>query len=178
MVYTETNLAGAFVIDLEKIEDSRGFFAYLFEAKEMAARGLSTACVQVKLSHNLRKGTVRGMHWQKPPAAETKLVRCIRGAVHDVIVDLRKDSPTYLQHVAVELSAENHRALYVPREFAHGYQTLTDGAEVMYHVDEFYAPQHEAGLRFDDPTLRIAWPLPISDMSPKDAAWELLKPVR
>jgi dTDP-4-dehydrorhamnose 3,5-epimerase len=176
MIYTETKLRGAFVIDLQKIEDSRGFFAYLFESREMDQRGLSTAVVQVKLSQNVRKGTLRGMHLQRPPAAETKLVRCLRGAIYDVIVDLREDSPTYLRHVAVELSADNRRALYVPKMFAHGYQTLTDAAEVMYQVDEFYAPQHEMGIRYDDPALKIEWPLPITDVSPKDAAWPLLTP--
>jgi dTDP-4-dehydrorhamnose 3,5-epimerase len=174
MIFTETNLKGAYVLDLNKIEDSRGFFAYLYEGREMATRGLSDRVVQVKLSYNVRKGTLRGLHLQRPPAAETKLVRCIRGSVYDVIVDLREGSPTFLQHVAVELSAENRKALYVPRMFAHGYQTLTPDAEVMYQVDEFYAPQHESGLRFDDPALKIHWPLTITDVSPKDAAWPLL----
>jgi dTDP-4-dehydrorhamnose 3,5-epimerase len=175
MIYTETSLPGAYLVDLEKIEDSRGFFAYLFEAKEAQQRGLSTKIVQIKLSYNKRKGTLRGMHLQLPPAAEVKLVRCIRGAIHDVIVDYREDSPTFLKHVSVELSAQNRRALYVPAMFAHGYQTLTDDAEVMYQVDEFYAPKCELGLRYDDPALKIQWPLPVVDISPKDAAWPLVR---
>ena len=174
MIYTETTLPGAYILDLQKIEDSRGFFAYLFESREMAERGLSTGTVQMKLSYNVRKGTLRGLHLQRPPSAETKLVRCIRGAVYDLIVDLREESPTYLKHFAVELTADNHRALYVPKRFAHGYQTLVDDSEVMYQVDEFYAPQHESGLRYDDPALKIEWPLPVTDVSAKDAAWPLL----
>jgi dTDP-4-dehydrorhamnose 3,5-epimerase len=174
MIYTETSLPGAYLVDLEKIEDSRGFFAYLFESKEAAQRGLSTRIVQIKLSYNQRKGTLRGMHLQLPPATEVKLVRCLRGAIYDVIVDYRKDSPTYLKHVGVELSADNRRALYVPAMFAHGYQTLTDDAEVMYQVDEFYSPRHEFGVRYNDPALKIQWPLPVVDISPKDAAWPLI----
>jgi dTDP-4-dehydrorhamnose 3,5-epimerase len=174
MIYTETSLPGAYLVDLEKIEDSRGFFAYLFEAKEAAQRGLSTSIVQIKLSYNKRKGTLRGMHLQLPPATEVKLVRCIRGAIYDVIIDYRKDSPTYLKHVGVELSADNRRALYVPAMFAHGYQTLTDDAEVMYQVDEFYSPGHEFGVRYNDPALKIEWPLPVVDISPKDASWPLV----
>jgi dTDP-4-dehydrorhamnose 3,5-epimerase len=174
MRYTQTPLGGAVVIDVEKFEDSRGFFAYLFEAREAEERGLDVRVAQMKLSYNVRKGTVRGMHLQLPPAAESKLVRCIRGAVYDVIVDLRKDSPTYLKSFGVELSMENRRALYVPKMFAHGYQTLSDDAEVMYQVDEFYSPKNELGLRYDDPALAIRWPLPVSDISPKDKAWPLL----
>ncbi len=175
MKFTQTALAGAFIIDVAPIADDRGFFTYLFCAKEAAARGIATSVAQVKLSYNKRKGTLRGMHFQVPPAAETKLVRCTRGAVWDVIVDLRPDSPTYLQHVGVELSGENRRALYVPALFAHGYQTLTDDAEVTYQVDEFYAPQHERGLRYDDPRLALRWPLPVGAISPKDASWPLLE---
>ena len=175
MKFTQTALAGAFIIDVAPIADDRGFFTYLYCAKEAAAHGIATTVAQVKLSYNKRKGTLRGMHFQVPPAAETKLVRCTRGAVWDVIVDLRPDSPTYLQHVGVELSGENHRALYVPALFAHGYQTLTDDAEVTYQVDEFYAPQHERGLRYDDPRLALRWPLPVGAISPKDASWPLLE---
>jgi dTDP-4-dehydrorhamnose 3,5-epimerase len=174
MRYTPTPLSGAFVIDLEKIADERGFFAYLFESTEAARHGLRTDVVQVKLSSNKYKGTLRGMHLQSPPMEEAKLVRCIRGAVWDVIVDMRNDSPTYLQHFAVELSADSHRALYVPYLFAHGYQTLCDDSEVMYQVDRPYSPKHEMGLRYDDPALNIAWPLPVTQISPKDQAWPLL----
>jgi dTDP-4-dehydrorhamnose 3,5-epimerase len=174
MIFTKTKLPGAVIVDLKKIEDERGFFAYLFCAKQAAEHGIASKVAQVKLSANKRKGTLRGMHLQVPPAAENKLVRCIRGAVWDVIVDLRQDSPTYLQHVGVELSAENHRALYVPAMFAHGYQTLADDSEVMYQVDEFYSPQNERGVRYDDPRLAIEWPAEVTALSPRDAAWPLL----
>jgi dTDP-4-dehydrorhamnose 3,5-epimerase len=174
MILTETKLPGAFVIDLKKIEDDRGFFAYMWCAKQTAERGLAAKIAQVKLSYNKQRGTLRGMHLQTPPAAECKVVRCIRGALWDVIVDLRDGSPTYLQHFAVELSADNHKALYIPAMCAHGYQTLTDGVEAMYQVDEFYSPQNERGLRYDDPRLAIEWPLPVAALSPRDAAWPLL----
>lgn len=132
---------------------------------------MNTRTVQCNLSFNHRAGTLRGMHYQAPPATETKLVRCVRGAIFDVIVDLRPNSPTFLQHVGVELTAENRRALYVPELFAHGYQTLTDDTEVLYMVGEFYTPGAERGLRYDDPALGIAWPLPVSAISEKDLAW-------
>jgi dTDP-4-dehydrorhamnose 3,5-epimerase len=175
MIYTPTALRGAYIIDVKPIADERGFFTYLYCANEAAEQGISSTVAQVKLAYNRRKGTLRGMHYQVPPAAETKLIRCTRGAVWDVIVDLRRESPTYLQNLGVELTADNHRALYVPAMFAHGYQTLSDDAEVSYQVDEFYAPQHERGLRWDDPRLAIDWPLPVSILSPKDAAWPLLE---
>jgi dTDP-4-dehydrorhamnose 3,5-epimerase len=174
MKFTPTPLGGALIIDLVPIADDRGYFSYLYCAREAAEHGIATGVAQVKLSYNKRKGTLRGMHYQVPPAAETKLVRCTRGAVWDVIVDLRPGSPTYLKSFGVELSAENHRALFVPALFAHGYQTLSDDAEVTYQVDEFYAPQHERGLRWDDPRLGLSWPLPVSLISPKDASWPLL----
>jgi dTDP-4-dehydrorhamnose 3,5-epimerase len=174
MIYTQTKLHGAYVIEINPITDDRGFFSYLFDAKEAAAHGLAVKLAQVKLSYNHHKGTLRGMHYQTEPALESKLVRCTRGAVLDMIVDVRKDSPTYLQHVAVELSANNRKALYVPPMFAHGYQTLADDTEVVYQVDEYYAPHAERGLRFDDPRLGLKWPLPVSNISPKDEAWPLL----
>ena len=175
MRYTPTPLAGAFVVDIEPIADSRGFFSYLFESGEADRAGLNTHVTQIKLSSNKFKGTVRGLHLQLPPADEVKLLRCIRGAVYDVIVDYRKDSPTYLQHFGVELSADNYRAIYVPPMFAHGYQTLVDGADVMYQVDRPYSPKHEMGLRYDDPALNIKWPLAISQISDKDKAWPLIE---
>ncbi|MGH7176572.1 MAG: dTDP-4-dehydrorhamnose 3,5-epimerase [Tepidisphaeraceae bacterium] len=174
MRYLETELKGAYLVEIDRVGDDRGFFAYLFEGKQAGELGLKTTVAQIKLSYNRKRGTLRGLHMQMPPAAETKLVRCLRGAVFDVIVDCHPDSPTYLKHVAVELSADNRRALYVPEMFAHGYQTLTDDAEVMYQVDEFYSPRHERGLRWDDPKLAIAWPLPVGELSPKDAVWPLL----
>jgi dTDP-4-dehydrorhamnose 3,5-epimerase len=175
MIYTETNLPGAFTIDIEPIRDDRGFFTYLFEAREAASRGLRIGVAQVKLSYNNHKGTLRGMHWQEPPAAEIKLIRCTRGAIWDVIVDLRPESPTYLQNFGVELSGDNHKSLYVPQLFAHGYQTLADDTEVVYQADEFYSPKNERGLRWDDPALKLKWPLPVSNISPRDERWELLK---
>jgi dTDP-4-dehydrorhamnose 3,5-epimerase len=174
MLYTPTALTGAFVIEVQKFEDDRGFFAYAFDAKEAAAHGLNPAVAQMKISYNHHRGTVRGMHWQNPPAAEVKIIRCVRGKIWDVIVDLRPTSPTHLKNFAVELSADNRRCIYVPEKFAHGYQTLSDDAEVLYQVSNFYAPQHEAGLRYNDPMLGIAWPLPVASVSPKDQSWPLL----
>lgn len=177
MIFTETKLKGAYIIDIEKREDSRGFFARAFCQKEMAAHGLKPVIAQANLAFNIRKGTVRGMHYQYPPAAESKLVRCTRGAILDIIVDLRPESPTYLQHIEVELSEDNYRALYVPERFAHGYQALRDGTETSYQVGEFYTPDAEGGLRYDDPKLGLKWPLPISVVSDKDKAFKPLSEI-
>lgn len=171
MIFTETRLKGAFVIDLERRSDERGFFARTFCQHEFRDHGLKPVIAQANVASNNKKGTLRGMHFQYPPMAETKLVRCTRGAILDIIVDLRPESPTYLQHVAVELTEENMRALYVPERFAHGYQTLHDGTDTSYQVGEFYAPNTEGGLRYDDPKLGLAWPLPVSVISPKDQAF-------
>jgi dTDP-4-dehydrorhamnose 3,5-epimerase len=177
MKFTETKLKGAFIIDLEPRSDERGFFSRSFCQKEFEAHGLKTTIAQANISFNYRKGTVRGLHFQFPPAAETKFVRCSRGAIVDVIVDLRPESPTYLQHVAVELTADNRRGLFVPERFAHGYQVLDDNTETTYQVGEFYTPSAESGLRYSDPRLGIEWPLPVTDMSEKDAKWPLLEEV-
>jgi dTDP-4-dehydrorhamnose 3,5-epimerase len=177
MIFTESRLAGAFIIDLDPRRDDRGFFARVFSVDEFVARGLDPTFVQGNIAGNRRRGVVRGLHFQYPPAAETKLVRCTRGSLVDVIVDLRPESPTYLQHAAVELTADNHRSLYVPKRFAHGYQTLEDDTEIAYAVGHSYTPEQEGGLRYDDPRLGIAWPLPASDMSDKDRAWRLLAEV-
>lgn len=177
MIFTETKLKGAFVIDLELREDDRGFFARAFCQNEFSAHGLKPVIAQANLAFNKRKGTLRGMHFQYPPHAETKLVRATRGAILDIIVDLRPESPTYLQHVEVELTADNHRALYVPERFAHGYQALEDATETSYQVGEFYAPGTEGGLSPFDPRLGLTWPLPVSVISPKDAAWPPLDQV-
>jgi dTDP-4-dehydrorhamnose 3,5-epimerase len=176
MIFTETALKGAFVIDLELKPDPRGFFARGFCANEFEAHGLKPLVVQGNLSFNHRAGTLRGMHMQVAPSPETKLVRCTMGAIYDVIVDVRPDSPTYLQHIGVELSAENRRMLYVPEFFAHGYQTLTDNAEVTYLVGEFYNRDAERGLRYNDPALNIQWPHEVTVISDKDANWPLLQP--
>ena len=177
MIFTETKLRGAFIIDLERKEDNRGFFARAFCQHEFEEHGLRPVIAQANLAFNKRKGTLRGMHFQFPPFAETKLVRCTRGAILDIIVDLRPESPTYLEHVAVELSADNYRALYVPERFAHGYQALEDMTETTYQVGEFYAPGVEGGLAPDDPDLGLSWPLPVSEISDKDAAWAPLSEV-
>ena len=174
MIFTETTLSGAFIIDLERREDDRGFFARVFCQNEFTDHGLKPLIAQANIAFNTRKGTLRGMHFQFPPAAETKLVRCTRGAIVDIIVDLRPESPTYLQHVAVELSADNHRALYVPERFAHGYQVLEDITETSYQVGEFYTPEAEGGLRHDDPRLGLTWPLPVTEITEKDQAFPLL----
>jgi dTDP-4-dehydrorhamnose 3,5-epimerase len=174
MKFTETKLAGAFMIELERREDERGFFARAFCQDEFAEHGLNTRIAQANVAFNRRKGTLRGMHFQFPPAAESKLVRCTRGAIVDMIVDLRPGSPTYLEHIAVDLNEENGTALYVPERFAHGYQVLADGTETSYQVGEFYTPEAEGGLRFDDPRLALDWPLPVTELSEKDRAWALL----
>lgn len=175
MIFTETKLHGAFVLDPERREDERGFFARAFCQREFEAHGLKALIAQANIAWNPRAATLRGMHFQYPPAAETKLVRCTRGAILDVIVDLRPESPTYLQSVAVELNEDNRRALYVPERFAHGYQTLVDRTETSYQVGEFYAPGLEGGLLWSDPDLGLDWPLPVKEISPKDRAWPLLR---
>jgi dTDP-4-dehydrorhamnose 3,5-epimerase len=177
MIFTETKLKGAFILDLERREDNRGYFARAFCQKEFAEHGLKPVIAQANVAFNKRKGTLRGMHFQFPPAAETKLVRATRGAIVDIIVDLRPESPTYLQHISVELSAENGRALYVPERFAHGYQALEDGTETSYMVGEFYTPGVESGLSPTDPRLGLKWPLPTTEISDKDKAAKLLDEV-
>jgi len=177
MIFTETALEGAFVIDIEPRVDARGFFARTFCQEEFADHGLKPLIAQANIAFNASKGTLRGMHFQYPPAAETKLVRCTRGAILDIIVDLRPESRTYLHHVAVELTADNHRALFVPERFAHGYQVLEDVTETSYQVGEFYTPGVEGGLRFDDPALALSWPLPVTVISEKDSEWPLLADV-
>ena len=177
MIFTETALKGAFVIDLERREDSRGYFARAFCQNEFKEHGLKPVIAQANVAFNVAKGTLRGMHFQYPPAPETKLVRCTRGAILDIIVDLRPESPTYLQHVAVELSEDNGRALFVPERFAHGYQVLRDRTETSYQVGEFYTPSTEGGLPYDDPKLKLSWPLPVSAISDKDKVWAPLSAI-
>lgn len=172
MQFVETGLEGAWIVDPETIEDDRGFFARTWCAKEFAEHGCVADLAQCNMSYNHRVGTLRGMHYQIPPATEAKFVRCTAGAIHDVIVDVRPDSATYLQWVGVDLTADNRRALYVPPMFAHGYLTLTDGAEVIYQVSEFYTPGAERGARHDDPAFGIAWPRSIEVISDKDDSWE------
>jgi dTDP-4-dehydrorhamnose 3,5-epimerase len=168
MIFTETPLTGAFLIDLEKRGDERGFFARAFCEREFAEHGLPSRFVQVNNSLSAEKGTLRGMHYQLAPKAETKLVRCIRGALYDVILDLRSDSPTFGQSFGAELSAENRRMMVVPKGFGHGFITLADDTEAFYFVDEFYAPELERGVRWDDPRFAISWPLAPVVLSDKD----------
>jgi dTDP-4-dehydrorhamnose 3,5-epimerase len=171
MLFRSTGLAGVRLIDLEPARDERGLFARTFCTRELAAQGLETGFVQHSISVTERAGSVRGMHFQKTPHEEVKLLRCIRGAIHDVLIDIRPDSPTYGRWEAYELTAENRRQLYVPAGLAHGFQTLLPDTEVGYLISAFYAPAAAAGIRHDDPAFAIAWPLPVADISPKDRAW-------
>ncbi|MGB7768520.1 MAG: dTDP-4-dehydrorhamnose 3,5-epimerase [Verrucomicrobiia bacterium] len=174
MRFETTKLSGAFIVEPERHEDSRGFFARTFCAREFAGRGLASVFVQSSVSFNRQRGTLRGLHYQLPPACEVKLVRCTAGAIYDVIVDLRPGSPTYRQHIGVELTARNRRALYVPEMFAHGLQTLEDETEVLYQINAFHAPEKATGIRHDDPKLGITWPLSVTAISGKDESWPLL----
>jgi dTDP-4-dehydrorhamnose 3,5-epimerase len=160
------------VLEFEKHADERGYFARTFCVREFEAHGLNSHLVQCSTSFNLHRGTLRGFHWQVSPKAETKLVRVTRGAVHDVIVDLRLDSPTRLQHFAVELSADNGRMLYIPKGMAHGFQTLEDSTEVLYQMSEFFAPECARGARWNDSAFGITWPLPNPIMNDRDRTWE------
>jgi dTDP-4-dehydrorhamnose 3,5-epimerase len=175
VIITRTHIPDVAIVELELREDDRGFFARTFCRDEFAAAGLEPAVEQCNVSFNHKAGTLRGMHYQLDWAPEVKLVRCTRGAVVDQIVDMRPDSPTYLQHVSVELTAENRKALYVPPMFAHGYQTLVDGTEVVYQVSGAYTPAAERGQRYSDPALGLTWPVPVDVISSKDANWALLE---
>lgn len=168
MTFLETKLKGAFIITPDRIEDERGFFARTFCRREFKERGLNPNLAQCNISFNQQKGALRGMHYQTAPHAEAKLIRCTAGAVFDVIIDLRPDSPTFKQWLSVELTAENRGQIYVPEGFAHGYQTLADNAEVFYQHSAFYHPEHQRGLRFDDPAFKINWPLAVSVISNRD----------
>jgi dTDP-4-dehydrorhamnose 3,5-epimerase len=171
MKFTKTRLADAVLIEPDRHADERGFFARVYCADTFAAEGLATDYPQVNHSHNAAKGTLRGMHFQRAPHGEVKLVRCVKGAIHDVIVDLRPRSPSYGAWQGFDLTATNGRTLYVPAGFAHGFQTLQDDTDVTYQVSHRYTPGAEGGLRWDDPGVGIAWPLPVAVISAKDAAW-------
>lgn len=173
MKFLETSLATARLIELAPRGDDRGWFARSYCERTFEEAGLPTHWVQQNVSLTRQKGALRGMHFQHPPAAEDKLVRCLTGAIVDVIIDLRPDSPTYLQHEAFELTADNFRQLWVPKGFAHGFQTLTEDVAVTYLVSAFYTPEAEGGVRYDDPLFGIEWPLVVTETSPKDAAWQL-----
>jgi dTDP-4-dehydrorhamnose 3,5-epimerase len=171
MIFRETAIPGAFVIDLERRSDARGFFARAWCQKEFEQRGLAARLAQVNVSTNTCKATLRGMHYQDHPCREAKVVGCTRGAIYDVIIDLRHDSPTYLQWLAAELTADNQRKLYVPEGCAHGFQTLADNSEVLYLMSEFHSAAHARGIRHDDPAFDIRWPLETEVISDVDLAW-------
>jgi dTDP-4-dehydrorhamnose 3,5-epimerase len=158
VIFLETKLRGAFLIEPEKLEDSRGFFARTWCQREFAARRLNPRLVQCNISFNRKKGTLRGMHYQAAPYEEARLVRCLAGAIYDVIIDLRPESPTFKQHLAMVLKAQGHKMLYIPEGFAHGFQTLEDNTEVFYQMSEFYAPEYTRGVRWNDPAFSIQWP--------------------
>lgn len=174
MKFNSTKLPGVFVIELERRADDRGFFARQWCVEEMARAGLDTRLAQMNTARSTAAGTLRGIHYQKAPHGEAKLVRCTRGAVFDVAVDLRPDSPTYRQWVGVELDAEQGRALYIPEGCGHGYITLTDDADLAYQASVPYAPSSATGVRYDDPALAIAWPVPVKVISAQDKGWPLL----
>jgi dTDP-4-dehydrorhamnose 3,5-epimerase len=171
MKFTETKLKGAFLVEIEKLTDDRGFFGRSWCRKEFDDHGLNSRLVQANVSFNRKKGTLRGMHYQIAPFQESKLIRCTRGAIFDVIIDLRLDSPTYKQWTGVELTADNYTMFFVPEDFAHGFQTLTDESEITYQVTQFYTPGSERGIRFDDRAFGIQWPLDVTVISDKDRTW-------
>jgi len=158
MVFSETPLSDVWLVTPELQEDVRGFFARVWCERDFAAAGVMDRWVQSSISFNKKRGTLRGLHYQRPPHAEAKLVRCTMGAIYDVVVDLRRDSPSFQRHITVELTAGNRRMIYIPKGCAHGFQTLQDDTEVLYHMSEFYAPDHAAGVRWDDPVFSITWP--------------------
>lgn len=174
MLFTETPLKGSYLIDLEPIVDERGWFARTYCKNEFDTIGHSKEWVQLNHSFTRLKGTIRGMHYQLPPFSEIKMVRCILGAVYDVIIDLRKDSPTFLIYFGVELSAKNKRMNYIPEGFAHGFQTLTDDCELIYHHSQFYSPGVEGGLKYDDPKVNIEWRLPVNTISIRDNSYSFI----
>nr|VFJ94455.1 MAG: dTDP-4-dehydrorhamnose 3,5-epimerase [Candidatus Kentron sp. LFY] len=177
MIFTSLPLAGAFRIDLERLQDDRGFFARSFCAEEFRGHDLEIHWQQMNISFNERKGTLRGLHFQRPPAAEVKVVRCVHGAIWDVIVDLRAGSEDYGRWCGIELTSENRSMVYVPEGFAHGFQTLRSETEIQYFHSVAYSPEHEGGLNFDDQDLRVDWPLPVVDISNRDRTLPFLKQI-
>jgi len=171
MRFVETQFAGLYVVELEPHCDMRGFFARTWCQNEFDSAGLESRLVQCSMSHNIRRGTLRGMHYQAPPFEEVKLVRCTSGAVHDVVIDLRRDSETYLRSFAIELTSANRRSLYIPAGFAHGFQTLVDETEVFYQMSEFFAPEHARGIRWNDPRFDIEWPISDPIILDRDASY-------
>ncbi|MGE0405785.1 MAG: dTDP-4-dehydrorhamnose 3,5-epimerase [Candidatus Korobacteraceae bacterium] len=171
MIFTETKLKKSFIIEPERRSDERGFFARVWCTREFQEHGLTPRAVQSNMSYNYGRGTLRGMHFQREPHGEAKLIRCVRGAIYDVILDLRPESPTYTQWIGVELTQDNRKLLYVPEGFGHGFITLTDDTEVFYHVSEFYHPESEGGIRWNDPAFQVEWPLEPRIISEKDRSW-------
>jgi dTDP-4-dehydrorhamnose 3,5-epimerase len=171
VIFSAARIAGAWLIDIEQLGDERGFFARTWCQRELTAHGLDAGIAQESISWNRHKGTTRGLHFQRPPHDEVKIVRCTRGAIFDVIIDIRPDSPTFRHWQGVELSADNHRAFYVPKGCAHGFQTLADETEVAYVISAFYAPEAAAGYRYNDPAFGISWPLPVTIISENDLRW-------
>ena len=176
MFFKETELKGVFVVEPEIIEDERGFFACSWSPVEFEKHGLNTRLVQCNISFNKKRGTLRGMHFQAKPHQEAKLVRCTRGGIYDVAVDLRPESPTRYRWVAAELTADNYQMLYIPEGFAHGYQTLVDNTEIFYQMSETYHPESARGLRYDDPVFGVKWPLPLSVISERDRSYADFEP--
>ncbi len=171
MKFTKLDLRDAFLVELEKHGDHRGFFARLWCQKEFEEHGLVPHVVQANISFSTLKGTIRGLHYQEEPFAETKFIRCVKGAIFDVIIDIQPDSPTFMKWFSIELTAENHKMLYVPKGYAHGFQSIETDTEVTYLVSEFYTPHAEGGIRYDDPAFGIQWPLPVAEISDKDRNW-------
>jgi len=171
VIFTETELKGAYIIEIEELKDHRGFFARSWCQNEFKDHGLTTRIAQANVSYNKKMGTLRGMHYQLSPYEETKLVRCTRGGIYDVIIDLRPASTTYTQWIGVKLTAENYKMFYVPENFAHGFITLEDDTEVTYQVSQFYTPGSERGIRWDDPAFSIDWPIDVQVISDKDKSW-------
>jgi dTDP-4-dehydrorhamnose 3,5-epimerase len=174
MIFSETKLSGAYVIDIEKKEDERGFFARTMDIQKNKELGVDSNIIQSSISYNIKKGTIRGMHYQIEPYEEAKFVRCTKGKIFDVIVDLRKNSKTFKKWISVELSELNHKILYVPKGFAHGFQTLEDNSEVCYDITQNYNFEYSRGFRFDDSTFNINWPLRVSSISKKDSEYKLV----
>jgi dTDP-4-dehydrorhamnose 3,5-epimerase len=171
VIFTSAPLAGAMLVDLERHDDERGFFARAWCRREFAAAGLDPELAQASISRNRRRGTLRGMHYQAAPHEEDKVVRCVRGALYDVIIDLRPASPTYTRHFGVELTAENGRALFIPKGFAHGFQTLVDDTDVLYQMSQFYAAEAARGVRWNDPAFAVEWPISSPILHPRDASY-------
>lgn len=179
MIFQECRIPGVFLIETEPILDERGFFARSFCQREFQARGLNPSVVQCNISYNKRRGTLRGIHYQSPPHSEAKLVRCARGAIYDVVIDLRPDSPTYCQWEAFELSARPGgpcQMLYIPEKLAHGFQTLEDDTEILYQMSQFYTPRSARGIRWDDPFFKLAWPIQQPILSAKDRSFPDFQP--